>query len=98
MGSIFTFIYLAYVYVKSGSIFVTSIAHIAMNNAAAALSYYVIVRDQFLANAITTLAMILVVGLLYITQQLKVFEQVSIPDSNEVQKRKESIKWQALQN
>jgi membrane protease YdiL (CAAX protease family) len=98
VGSICTFIYLAYVYVKSHSIFVTSIAHIAMNNAAAALSYYVIVRDQLLANACTTLTMVLVVGFLYITHQLNVFEQTCITDSTEVQEREESIQWQAFQN
>jgi len=44
LGSVCTFVYLAYVYVKSGSIFVTSIAHIAMNNAATSLSYFVVVH------------------------------------------------------
>jgi membrane protease YdiL (CAAX protease family) len=93
VGSVCTFTYLAYVYVKSGSIFVTSIAHIAMNNAAASLSYYVILRDQLLANAGTTLTMILVVGFLYVTRQLKFFEQVEVTGSNYHQERKESIKW-----
>jgi membrane protease YdiL (CAAX protease family) len=98
VGSICTFTYLAYVYVKSGSIFVTSVGHIAMNNAAAALSYYVIVRDQLLANIGTTLTMILVVGFLYVTHRLKVFEQEGNKDSDEIQERKEAVKWQVFQN
>jgi membrane protease YdiL (CAAX protease family) len=75
-GSVCTSIYLAYVYVKSRSIFVTSLAHIAMNNAAAALSYYVIVQDQLLANLGTTLTMIIVVGVLYFTGKLRIFKQL----------------------
>ena len=62
LGSVCTFAYLAYVYVKSGSIFVTSIAHITMNNAAASLSYFVIVQNQTLANLGLTLTMLVVVA------------------------------------
>lgn len=97
VGSICTFIYLAYVYVKSKSIFVTSIAHIAMNNAAASLSYYVIVRDQLLANLGTTLTMILVLGFLYVTQRLKVLQQVGLTGSTETQEKEGLIKWRVLQ-
>ena len=61
LGSVCTFAYLAYVYVKSGSIFVTSIAHIAMNNAASSFSYFVILQDQTLANLGLTLTMLIVV-------------------------------------
>jgi membrane protease YdiL (CAAX protease family) len=61
VGSVCTFAYLATVYVRSGSVFVTSIAHIAMNNAAASLSYFVIVQDQVLANLGLTLTMLVVV-------------------------------------
>ena len=64
VGSLCTFAYLAYVYVKSGGIFVTSIAHIAMNNAAAALSYFVVVQNQTLANLGLTLTMLLVIGIM----------------------------------
>jgi len=56
IGSIFTFIYLAYVYIKSKSVFVTSIAHIAMNNASQSFSYFVVVQNQLLANLGTVLA------------------------------------------
>jgi membrane protease YdiL (CAAX protease family) len=62
LGSVCTFVYLAYVYVKSGSIFVTSIAHIAMNNAASSFSYFVIIQNQTLANLGLTLTMLIVVA------------------------------------
>jgi membrane protease YdiL (CAAX protease family) len=61
VGSVCTHAYLAMVYVKSGSVFVTSIAHIAINNAAASLSYFVVVQDQVLANLGLTLTMLVVV-------------------------------------
>ncbi len=64
IGSICTFAYLAYVYVKSGSVFVTSVAHIAMNNASAAVSYFVIVQNQTLANLGLTLTMLMVVAIM----------------------------------
>jgi len=63
-GSVCAFVYLAYVYVKSGSVFVTSIAHITMNNAAASLSYFVVVQNQTLANLGLTLTMLIVVALM----------------------------------
>ncbi len=75
IGSICTFAYLAYVYVKSGSVFVTAIAHIVMNNASMSLSYFAVVRSQILANAGNTLVMLLVVGVLYVTRQFPVFLQ-----------------------
>jgi membrane protease YdiL (CAAX protease family) len=62
VGSICTFAYLAYVYVESGSVFVTSIAHIAMNNAAASIGYFVILQNQILANLGLTLTMLIVVS------------------------------------
>jgi membrane protease YdiL (CAAX protease family) len=61
VGTIFAHIYLAYVYVNSESIFVASFAHITMNNAAAAFSYFVIIRNQALANLGLTLTMLVVV-------------------------------------
>jgi membrane protease YdiL (CAAX protease family) len=73
IGSICTFIYLAYVYIRSGSIFVAAIAHITMNNASMALSYFVVVRDQLLANFGTVLVMLLVVALLNGRREFRVF-------------------------
>jgi membrane protease YdiL (CAAX protease family) len=73
VGSVCTFAYLAYVYVKSGSVFVPSIAHIAMNNAAASLSYFVIIQNQTLANLGLTLTMLVVVGIMF-AKKLFVFK------------------------
>jgi len=64
VGSICTFAYLSAIYVKSRSVFVTAIAHIAMNNAAAAISYFVVMQNQLLANLGLTLTMLLVVVIL----------------------------------
>jgi len=75
VGSVCTFAYLAYVYVKSGSVFVTSIAHIAMNNAAASLSYFVAIRNQLLANLGLTLAMLVVVTIMVSRRKLT-FEEM----------------------
>lgn len=73
IGSICTFVYLSYVYVKTQSVFVTAIAHIVMNNAAQSLSYFAVVRSQFLANLATVVVMIMVVALLYWSKETKVF-------------------------
>ena len=64
LGSVCTFVYLAYVYVRSGSVFVTSIAHSAMNNAAASLSYFIVMQNQILANLGLTFTMLIVVGVM----------------------------------
>jgi membrane protease YdiL (CAAX protease family) len=74
-GSICTFTYLAYVYIRSRSVFVVSIAHIAMNNASMALSYFIVLRDQQLANLGTVLVMLLVVVGLYARGELVVFRE-----------------------
>ncbi len=50
LGSICTFTYLVYVYAKTGSIWITSLAHITMNNASQSLSYFVIAQDALWAN------------------------------------------------
>ena len=64
VGSICSFAILAYVYVKSGSVFVTSITHIAMNNASASLSYFIVIHNQTLANLGLTLTMVVVVAIM----------------------------------
>ena len=76
VGSICTFAYLAYVYVKSGSIFVSSIARIAMNKAATSLSNFVIVQNQFHANLGLTLAMLVVVAIM-VSNRILVFDELS---------------------
>jgi len=75
VGSICAFTYLAYVYLKSKSIFVTSLAHIAMNNAAASLSYFVVVQDQLLANLGLTLTMLIVLAIMLFKRML-VFDEI----------------------
>lgn len=80
IGSICTFIYLAYVYVKSRSVWVTSFAHIVMNNASAAFSYFVVLQSQLLANLGLTLTMIIVAIILYRKNLLGVFEDYFRPE------------------
>lgn len=80
VGSLCTFAYLAYVYINSGSVFVTSIAHITMNNAAASLSYFVVIQDQTLANLGLTLTMLVVVTIMFYLKlfEAKHFESISL--------------------
>lgn len=73
VGSLCTFIYLAYVYVKSRSVWVTSLAHIALNNSAAAFSYFAVIQDQLLANIGLAVTMMIVVAVLYFKRELHVF-------------------------
>jgi membrane protease YdiL (CAAX protease family) len=75
IGSICTFTYLAYIYIKSESVWVTSFAHIAMNNSAASFSYFAVVQNQMLANLGLTLTMIIVVAVLYYTKELNIFAE-----------------------
>jgi membrane protease YdiL (CAAX protease family) len=71
-GSICTHTYLCYVYAKSDSIFVPSIAHIAMNNASRSFAYFVVITNQFTANIAQYLAMVIVIAFLYYRKELKV--------------------------
>lgn len=73
VGSLFTFTFLAYVYVKSESIWVVSFAHIAINNASRSLSYFVVVEDAVRANLVLALAAGLVVGVLFWSGELRAF-------------------------
>jgi len=73
IGSLCTFVYLAYVYVKSENILVASLAHIVMNNANQSFSYFIVVQNQLLANLGLVLAMVVVVAILYFRKELKVF-------------------------
>ena len=75
LGSVCTFIYLAYIYVKTENILVTSLAHIAMNNASQSLSYLVVIQNQFLANLGQVLAMVIVVVILYYSKELDIFDK-----------------------
>ena len=73
VGSVCTFTYLAYVYVKSRSVWVTSLAHIVMNNSAMSFSYFAIVQNKILANIGLMLTMIIVVAVLYYKKELNIF-------------------------
>ncbi len=84
VGSVFTFIYLAYIYVKSESIFVTSIAHITMNNAAMSFSYLVIIEDRTSMNLGLTLLMMIVVALLYHRKELDIFSRYFASDERDL--------------
>lgn len=75
IGSVCTFTYLAYIYVKSQSVWVTSLARIAMNNSAASFSYFAIIQNQILANVGLVLTMIIVVAILYLKKELDVFQK-----------------------
>ena len=74
IGSVCTFTYLAYVYVKSGSVWVTSLAHIALNNSGMSLSYFTVLQNQILANLGLALTMIIVVAVLYFRKELGIFQ------------------------
>lgn len=72
IGSICMHTYFCYVYAKSRSIFVPSIAHIAMNNAARSFAYFIVVQDQFTANLVQYLVIIPIVAFLYYRKELDV--------------------------
>ncbi len=74
VGSVCAFTYLAYVYVKSRSVWVTAVAHIVMNNSAASFSYITVLENQVLANMGLVLSMLIVVALLYYRKELGVFK------------------------
>jgi membrane protease YdiL (CAAX protease family) len=59
VGSVCAFTYLAWVFTKSGSIWVAAVAHITLNNAAASFSYFAVIENQLLANLGLTLTMLL---------------------------------------
>lgn len=77
VGSIGTHTYLCYVYARSKSIFVPSIAHIAMNNAMRSFAYFVVITNQFTANLAQYFAMVVVVALLYYRKELNILLQRS---------------------
>ena len=70
VGSICTHTYLCYVYAKSRSIFVPSIAHIALNNASRSFAYFVVIQNQFTANLAQYLVMVIIVAYLYYRKEL----------------------------
>lgn len=75
LGSICTHTYLAYVYIRSRSVWVTALAHITLNNAQASLSYLFVVDNLLLANLGLVLAMLIVVAGLAASGEFKIFGQ-----------------------
>jgi membrane protease YdiL (CAAX protease family) len=72
-GTICTFVFLAYVFVKTESIWAASFAHAVFNNASRSLSYFATVKNQLMANLALTITMALVVAVLYFRGELKIF-------------------------
>jgi membrane protease YdiL (CAAX protease family) len=75
VGTILSFIYFAYVYAKSGTIWVAALAHTVFNNGSRSFSYFATVEDQLLANLGLVVTMFLVLALLFLRQELAVFEK-----------------------
>lgn len=73
LGSICTFTFLSYVYIKSENIFVVSVAHITLNNVARSFSYFAIVQNQIMANLGLTLTMLIVVASIFFSKEWQVF-------------------------
>jgi membrane protease YdiL (CAAX protease family) len=74
IGSVCSFVFFAYVYAKSGTIWVAAFAHAVMNNASRSFSYFVKIEDQVLANLGLAVTMAMVVGILYVAKQFTVFD------------------------
>jgi membrane protease YdiL (CAAX protease family) len=74
IGSICTFVFFAYVYAKSGSIWVVSLVHAVFNNGSRSFSYFASVENQLLANLGLTATMLAVVAFLYFQKEFEVFD------------------------
>jgi membrane protease YdiL (CAAX protease family) len=77
MGAICTHAFLAYAYIKSNNVWVASVTHITLDNAARSFSYFVILQNQLTANIGLAIAMLTVVAILYFSKEWKVFENYS---------------------
>ncbi len=75
VGSICSFIFFAYIFVKSGSIWVASFIHAVFNNGSRSFSYFASVENQLLANAGLAVTMIIVVAVLYLRKQFGIFAE-----------------------
>jgi len=73
IGSVCSFVFFAYVYAKSGTIWVASFAHAVMNNASRSFSYFVKIENQLSANLALAITMAMVVGILYSAKELEIF-------------------------
>jgi hypothetical protein len=75
IGSICTHTYLCYIYARSRSILVPSIAHITLDNAARSMSYFVVLQNQFTANLALNLTMVIILAVLYYSKELKILAE-----------------------
>jgi len=75
IGTICNFIFLAYVYTKTESIWITSFTHIVLNNSAISFSYFASVTDKFMANLGLMITMLIVVGVLYFKKEFIIFKE-----------------------
>jgi CAAX protease family protein len=82
IGSICTFVFFAYVYAKSGSIWVVSLVHAVFNNGSRSFSYFATVENQLLANFGLMVTMVAVVAFLYFRKEFNVFERFLSEDKN----------------
>ncbi len=73
-ASIFSFVFFAFVYARSGTIWVASFAHAVMNNTSRSFSYFVRIEDQLTANLALAVTMALVVGILYLRKEFRIFD------------------------
>ena len=76
IGTISTHIYLSYIYMKHGSIFITSFAHITMNNISIAFSYFGIIKDAYKFNIILSTIMLFIILLLFYKKHFNVGTQL----------------------
>jgi len=72
-GSVAAFVFLAYVFAESGSVWVASFVHAVLNNASRSLGYFAVVDNQVLANLALTTVMVAAVLVLYFSGRLRVF-------------------------
>lgn len=75
VGSIFTFIFLAYVYIKTETIWVAALTHITLNNSAGSFGYFAVIKNQTIANVGLTVTMIIVIAILFYFGKLKIFDE-----------------------
>jgi membrane protease YdiL (CAAX protease family) len=75
VGSVATFVFLAYAFAKSGSIWVASFVHAVLNNGSRSLGYFAVVENQILANLALTSVMVAAVLILYMRGHLRVFRE-----------------------
>lgn len=75
IGSICTFVFFAYVYARSGSIWVASFVHAVFNNGSRSFAYFASVENQLMANLGLALTMFAVVAYLYFKGKFFVFKE-----------------------